>query len=124
MACRLGPVLRSQVHFLGGFLRVGCLEEYLCRRNDNLMWLPSPDLSSQIRDFSIDTIPRDPPQFAIYFRSGSCFEHSAAQLNMDQSIDTLRRRLYLRYSLAVSPNVYTVFPPRLSVRIYLSSDDC
>ena len=60
MACRLGPVLPSQVHFVGGFLRVGCLEEYLCRRNDNLMWLPSPDLSSQIRDFSIDTIPRDP----------------------------------------------------------------
>ena len=26
-----------------------------------------------------------PPQFAIYFRSGSCFEHSGAQLNMDQS---------------------------------------
>ena len=31
---------------------------------------------------------------------------------------------YLRYSLAVSPIVYAVFPPRLSVRIYLSSDDC
>ena len=31
---------------------------------------------------------------------------------------------YLSYSLVVSPNVYAVFPPRLSVRIYLSSDDC
>ena len=31
---------------------------------------------------------------------------------------------HLSYSLVVSPNVYAVFPPRLSVRIYLSSDDC
>ena len=31
---------------------------------------------------------------------------------------------YLSYSLVVSPNVYAVFPPRLSVRIYLSSYDC
>jgi len=30
----------------------------------------------------------------------------------------------LRYSLAVSPNVYAVFPPRLSVRVYLSVDNC
>ena len=32
--------------------------------------------------------------------------------------------VYHRYSLAVSPNVYAVFPLRLSVRVYLSSDDC
>ena len=31
---------------------------------------------------------------------------------------------YFSYSLVVSPSVYAVFPPRLSVRIYLSSDDC
>ena len=31
---------------------------------------------------------------------------------------------YLCYSLAVSPNVYTVFPPRLSIRVYLSSNNC
>ena len=31
---------------------------------------------------------------------------------------------YLSCSPAVSPNVYAVFPLRLSVRIYLSSDDC
>ena len=31
-------------------------------------------------------MPQDPPpQFIIHFRSGSCFEHSRAQLNMDQS---------------------------------------
>ena len=30
---------------------------------------------------------------------------------------------YLCYSLAVSLNLYTVLPPRLSVQIYLSSDD-
>ena len=32
-----------------------------------------------------------PPQFAIYFRSGSWFEHSWAQLNMDQS-DSINNR--------------------------------
>ena len=32
--------------------------------------------------------------------------------------------VYLRYSLALSPNVYAVFPPRLNVGAYLSSDDC
>jgi len=31
---------------------------------------------------------------------------------------------YPCYSLAVSPNVYTVFPPRLSFRVYLSSNNC
>ena len=42
------------------------------------------------RDFSIDTMPQ-PPQFIIHFRSGSCFEHSRAQLNMDQS-DSINNR--------------------------------
>ena len=32
-----------------------------------------------------------PPQFAIYFHSGSCFESSEAQLNMDQS-DSINNR--------------------------------
>ena len=32
--------------------------------------------------------------------------------------------VYLRYSLVVSPNVYAVFSLCLSVRVYLSSDDC
>ena len=31
---------------------------------------------------------------------------------------------YLHYSLAVSLNVYTVLPSRLSVQMYVSSDDC
>ena len=31
---------------------------------------------------------------------------------------------YLRYSLVVLPNVYAVFPPCLSVRVHLSSDNC
>ena len=31
---------------------------------------------------------------------------------------------YLLYSLAVSPNVYAVFPPRLSIRVYLLSHNC
>jgi len=33
-----------------------------------------------------------PPQFAIYFRSGGCFEHSGAQLNMDHS-DLINNRM-------------------------------
>ena len=31
---------------------------------------------------------------------------------------------YLCYSFAVSPNVYAVFPPCLSIQVYLSSDNC
>ena len=31
---------------------------------------------------------------------------------------------YLCYSFAVSPNVYAVFPPHLSIQVYLSSDNC
>ena len=31
---------------------------------------------------------------------------------------------YLCYSLMVSPNVYAVLPPHLSLQVYLSSDDC
>jgi len=31
---------------------------------------------------------------------------------------------YLRYCLAVSPSVYIVFSSHLSVRLYLSSNDC
>ena len=51
--------------------------------------VPSPKLLLEGFQHQYNT-PR-PPQFAIYFRSGSCFEPSGAQLNMDQS-DSINNR--------------------------------
>ena len=51
-----------------------------CMYFQTLLFVPSLKLLLEHRYDA----PR-PPQFAIYFGSGSCFEHSGAQLNMDQS---------------------------------------
>ena len=58
------------------------------------------------------------------FRTGHFIASSANRKQCAGVIFGTPGTTYLSYSLVVSQNVYAVFPPRLSVRIYLSSDDC
>ena len=58
-----------------------------------------------------------PPQFAIYFRSGGCFEHTGAQLNMDQ-FDLINNRMI---KFVVS---YRVVFKQVEVSTIISSVEC